>query len=130
MFARPRPREEVGHLARVEDVVDVLDERLVLDLRVGEQEDGRLPLLARRAQQLLEVVAPRALVVVLASSRSGRRRTPRRAPRARERLAARAADADEERVAARLLDDARDAADVLDRVGKSTSSIGFVDRRL
>ena len=39
--------EQVGHLARVEDVVDVLEEGLLDDLRVGEEEDDLLALLAR-----------------------------------------------------------------------------------
>ena len=57
-------REEVGHLARVEDVVDVLDEGLLDDLCVGEEEDDRraddalLVLVAARGEEaLFEVLA-------------------------------------------------------------------------
>ena len=57
--------EEVGHLARVEDVVDVLEEGLLDDLRVGEEEHELLPLVAHHQQRLLQVIAPLGLAVVL-----------------------------------------------------------------
>eukprot|EP00966_Prymnesium_polylepis_P179650 4159641-Prymnesium_polylepis.1 len=108
--------EEVGHLARVEDVVDVLEEGLLDDLRVGEEEGHQLALLAAPEQDLLAVVAPLRLAVRLgdldleALVLGDGRREPR------ERLAARAADAEEQAVAARLAQHARDARDVRDGV--------------
>ena len=45
--------EEVGHLARVEDVVDVLDKVLDDDLRVGEEEDDGRAVDARDEVELL-----------------------------------------------------------------------------
>ena len=49
-------REQVRHLTRREDVVDVLDERLILDLRLVEEESGGLVLSARDPIQLLQVL--------------------------------------------------------------------------
>ena len=49
--------EEVGHLAAVEDVIDVLDEGLDDNLRVGEEEDDRRVVAARLEVQLLQVLA-------------------------------------------------------------------------
>ena len=46
-------REQVGHLACVEQTVDVLQERLLLDLRVRDEEDGRLALHPRALQHTL-----------------------------------------------------------------------------
>eukprot|EP00964_Phaeocystis_antarctica_P055483 scaffold32640_cov63-Phaeocystis_antarctica.AAC.1 len=111
-------REEVGHLARVEDVRDVLHHALRLHLRVGEAEDRRVARLARQPEQPLQVVLPRGAVVVLAQLdlEHGEVRHVRR--ERRERLAARAADASEQRVAEGLLDDAQHAADVLDGEGE------------
>jgi hypothetical protein len=57
--------EEVRHLARVEHVVDVLEEGLLLDLRVGEEEHGRLALDARAVVELLEVLVELDQAVVL-----------------------------------------------------------------
>ena len=42
--------EEVGHLAGIEQRVDVLEEALLLDLRVGDEEGGVTPLRAAVAQ--------------------------------------------------------------------------------
>eukprot|EP00962_Isochrysis_galbana_P031296 scaffold10193_cov107-Isochrysis_galbana.AAC.6 len=39
--------EEIGHLARVEQIVEVLDKGLLLDLHVAQQEDSLLALLSR-----------------------------------------------------------------------------------
>eukprot|EP00965_Chrysotila_dentata_P189855 6173554-Pleurochrysis_carterae.AAC.1 len=57
--------EEVGHLARVEDVIEVLEEGLGHDLRVGEEEDDGLALLPRLEQHALQVVSPFNLAVAL-----------------------------------------------------------------
>ena len=51
-------RVEVRDVARVEDVVDVLEHGLEDDLRVAEQEHGRLVLDAGVEQDLLEGLAP------------------------------------------------------------------------
>ncbi len=49
---------QVRHLARVQDIVDVFQEGLAHDLRVGEEEDGRLVVHAGREQALFEVLVP------------------------------------------------------------------------
>ena len=58
--------EQVGHLARVEQVVDVLHKRLVLDGAVAKQKHERPAVDARAAQQALDVLAPLGHAVVLA----------------------------------------------------------------
>ena len=51
-------RKEAGHLARVEDRVDVLEERLGDDLRVGEEKGQvRALIAAREHKEGLEVLA-------------------------------------------------------------------------
>ncbi len=58
-------RENVGNLARVEQGVNVLEEGLVLDLRVVEQKDNLLVLLPGAPQHLLQVVLPLDQTVLL-----------------------------------------------------------------
>jgi hypothetical protein len=58
-------REEVGHLVGIEEVVDVLHERLVLDLSVGEKEDGRLVFTARLLEDPLQILLPLGLPIGL-----------------------------------------------------------------
>ena len=57
--------EQVRNIGRVEDHVDVLEEGLLLDLRVAEEEDGRFSIAARLHKDLLDVVAPLVLAVRL-----------------------------------------------------------------
>jgi hypothetical protein len=59
-------REQGRHLARVEDVVDVLQERFVHQLCVGQQEHDPLALHAGHAHHRLDVLAPLRLAVRLA----------------------------------------------------------------
>lgn len=58
-------REDVGHVARVQKHVDVLDEGLVLDLAVGEEEHGALGGHAHLQHDLLQVLPPLAAGVAL-----------------------------------------------------------------
>ena len=51
-------REQVGHLARVEERVDILEERLLLDLRVGQEEHGWLAKATGGPQRGFDVVTP------------------------------------------------------------------------
>ena len=46
--------EQIGHLARVEDHRDVFEERLILDLFVGEEEDDLLTVCAGHFKNLFE----------------------------------------------------------------------------
>jgi hypothetical protein len=59
-------RRAPTHLARIEQIIDVLHERLVLDLGVGEEEDGGGVGGAGLASDALEVIAPVGLRVALA----------------------------------------------------------------
>ena len=108
--------EEAGRVAEREDVVEEDEGALLEDLLIGEEEDRGDRLDARlhveRAQVLLEVGhairrGQLDLEDLAAADEGGK---------ARERLLARATDADEHRVAARVVDDARDARDVLHRL--------------
>ena len=56
---------DVGDIARVEHVVNVLEERLVDELRVREEEHGRLVVHASALHDVLEVLVPLELVVSL-----------------------------------------------------------------
>ena len=107
------PVEQRGHFAGVEDVVDVLHEPLLDDLRVREEEHGRYAVDARLLVQVLEVV-PELLRPVPAAQLDGEALEPgdeRREPR--QALLPGAAHAHQHRVPARLPQDARDARRVL-----------------
>mmetsp|Transcript_13845 Transcript_13845/g.40763 ORF Transcript_13845/g.40763 Transcript_13845/m.40763 type:complete len:298 (+) Transcript_13845:1709-2602(+) len=110
--------KEVGHIARVEQVVHVLEERLLHDLRVAQQEDQRLALLASLEECLLEVVAPLDLAVGLRDFDLKAVKLGHRRCQPRQGLAARAADAQKQGVAARLSEDTGDARDVRDGIDK------------
>ena len=110
--------KQVGHLARREDVVDVLEEDLVGDLRVDEEEDDGAELDARHAQHRLQVLAPLERAVVFRDLDLEALEVREVAREAREGLAARASHAEEQAVAARLAQHAADAAHVRDGVGE------------
>ena len=120
--------EEVGHFSRVQQPVHVLQERLLLDLRVCDEEHGRLALLAGRLEQGLEVLLPLGLPVALGDLGLEDVVVGHRRGEAGEGLASAAAHPHQQSVAARLLDDAADAGQVLQdipdvRVEWSNSSI-------
>ena len=104
--------EQVRHLARGEDVVDILEERLDDDLRLVEKEHRGLIRDARLLEQGLEVLPELGLPVVLGDFDAEALQVGdvRRQPG--EGLATRAADADQERVSPRLHQHAVDAAHV------------------
>mmetsp|Transcript_48498 Transcript_48498/g.115447 ORF Transcript_48498/g.115447 Transcript_48498/m.115447 type:complete len:286 (-) Transcript_48498:1336-2193(-) len=108
--------EDVWHLPRVEHAVNILEERLQHDLRIGEEEDGRLALLPRAEQHLLHILAPLKLPVPLGDLDRDALHVRREGRDARHGLPPRAADAEEERVALGLPQDAGNARDVPDRV--------------
>eukprot|EP00965_Chrysotila_dentata_P002107 69624-Pleurochrysis_carterae.AAC.1 len=108
--------KEVGHLARVEYVVDVLDKGLGDNLRVGEEEDDGRAVDARHVVELLEVLAELIVAVPLGQLDLEALHVGDVGGEARERLLSRAADADEHRVAAWLAQHAAQARHVLDRV--------------
>ena len=56
---------QVGNVARIQQHVDILQERLLLDLMVAEQEDHRHALLAGFAHHSPDVVTPVVERVVL-----------------------------------------------------------------
>ncbi len=95
-------RVDVGHVARVQDVVEVLEEALALDLRVAEEEDGLRVAEAGGEHDLLEVVAPLLHAVVLGELDLEAVVLGHVGREARERLAARAAHAQQQRVPKRL----------------------------
>eukprot|EP00965_Chrysotila_dentata_P049484 1640245-Pleurochrysis_carterae.AAC.2 len=105
--------EQVGRAALRQNVVEVDKRALLEDLLVGEEEDHRRALGANPdehvAQVLLEVVhrvggGELDLEHLVRADEGGE---------AREALLAAAADADEHRVAARVVDDTRDPTQVL-----------------
>ena len=106
-------REEVGHLARVEDVVEVLEEGLVDELGVVDEEHRRLRRAAPgRDQELLLVLAEGVQAVALGEGDGELGGLGHGGAEQGAARAAAAAHADQERVAAGLPEDARDAADV------------------
>ena len=108
--------EEARDLAGHEDRVEELEEVLVLDLVVREEEGHGLAHVAGLVVDLLEVVLERVDAVGL-GQRDLEEEVARDVGReARQALLARAADADEQRAAARHLDDAADADHVAQRV--------------
>ncbi len=68
----PGASPAAAHLARVQQVVDVHQEGLVLDLGVAEQEHRRLAQLAGIARDRLEILAPIVVGVSLGQLQSHR----------------------------------------------------------
>ena len=117
--------EEVGHLTAVEQVVDVLDVRLLLDLRVAEEEHHGFALPAGDAAKLLEVLLPLHLCVRLADGNLKTLHAHDERREARQGLSPRTTDADAQHVRAGLFEDAADARDVL----RGVKEHGQVHRR-
>eukprot|EP00968_Pinguiococcus_pyrenoidosus_P021796 scaffold2923_cov313-Pinguiococcus_pyrenoidosus.AAC.4 len=107
-------REDVGDLAVVEHVVDVLDEHLLLDLGVAEEEHQRLRPRPRGDQDPLQVLAPLRHVVALADLNLNHARTRHVRRQACQRLPAGTSNAHQESVPSRHLQHAADPAHVLD----------------
>eukprot|EP00962_Isochrysis_galbana_P028266 scaffold8907_cov105-Isochrysis_galbana.AAC.3 len=112
-------RVQTRHLASREHAVDVLEKRVVDDLRVIEEEDGVKLLQPRQVVHLLQVLAEE-LRLVPPHHLDGEdlelgdiRRQPG------QRLPAGAADADEHGMPVRHAEDALDAANVADGVGEA-----------
>ena len=101
-------------VAPVEQVVDVLEKGLLLDLRVGEEEHAVLVGLRGAAHDALDVLAPLVQRVRPAELDLEQLVVGHVRRQTRHRLTAGAADADEQRVAARLPQHAADARHVLD----------------
>ena len=109
-------REQVGNFGRVEQRVDVLQERLLFDLRVGDEERRLLVVHARRPEQVLEVFAPLVLAVILGDLRLEDYHAGHEGRQAGERLPPAASDADEQRVTASDAQHAADARQVFQHV--------------
>ena len=106
-------REEVRHLAGVEDVVEVLEEALVLDLRVVEQEHRLLVLPAALPQNRPEVLPPLRDPVALRDLDREETVLGHERGDLRQALPPAAPDPHQQPVPVRLLDHAADPADVL-----------------
>ena len=104
--------EQVRHLARGEDVVDILEERLNDNLCLVEKEHRGLIRDARLPEQGLEVLPELGLPVVLGDFDAEALQVGDVCCQPGEGLATRAADADQERVTPRLHQHAVDAAHV------------------
>eukprot|EP00976_Prorocentrum_cordatum_P117108 1196258-Prorocentrum_minimum.AAC.6 len=110
--------EEVGHFARVQQAVQVLQERLHADLRVREEEGGVLRVQAGEEKHALQVLPPvvkashlgvldgEYVLLLDVDGELG------------EALTAASAGAQQQRVAKREADDTADAADVLNGIHK------------
>ena len=109
-------REEPGHLARHQHLVDVLEERLALHLGVREEEAHLAALEARRLVQVLQVVEQVVLAVGLGDGDLERERPADVRRHARQALLARPAHAHQQPVAARHGQQPRDAHQVHERV--------------
>ena len=120
-------REEVRDVAAGQQVVHGHEEALIDDLRVREEEHDALLLDARDVVHLLEVLLEVAQAVVAADDDLRHLVVADEGAEAAEALLARAAHADEQRVARGVEDDARDAAHVLERVLEEHEVHGRVD---
>eukprot|EP00968_Pinguiococcus_pyrenoidosus_P027389 scaffold7375_cov268-Pinguiococcus_pyrenoidosus.AAC.39 len=107
---------QVGHLSGVEDAIYVLHEALEDDLRVVEEEHGRLVVATSPTQDFLQVVAPLGHSVRLADLNAEQLEVRDGHGQRGERLSPAAADAHQQSIAVRQVDDARDARHVLDGV--------------
>lgn len=105
--------EQVGHLSRIQQPIHILQERLLLDLRVGDQEHSRLALLPGSLQQCLQVLLPLGLPVALGDLGLEDVVVGHCSGEACEGLSPTAPHAHQQGVAARLLDDATDTRQVL-----------------
>mmetsp|Transcript_5846 Transcript_5846/g.17896 ORF Transcript_5846/g.17896 Transcript_5846/m.17896 type:complete len:323 (+) Transcript_5846:1383-2351(+) len=107
--------QQVRHLVRVEQVGDVLHERLLLDLGVGKQEHNGLVGLAGGAQHAPQVVLPLGLAVRLGDLDLEELVLLHERGQPREALPPRAAEPHEQRVATGRRDHSADATHVLER---------------
>ena len=119
-------RVQVRHLPRVEDAVHVLQEGLVEDLRVVEHEHRGLVLFPHHAHDDLHVLPPRIEPVRLADLDLKELEVGDAHGQRRQALAPAAPHADEEGVTRGLVDDAADAAHVLDGVAKEHQPHGLL----
>lgn len=104
----------IKYLACVKQVAHILQEGLHFDLCVGEQEDAMRLGGRGLAHYDLEVVPPLGCAVALGDLYLEELRLSHVCGQAREGLTPAASHAHQERVSARLLDDPRDAAHMLD----------------
>jgi hypothetical protein len=109
---RPPPPPPTG----VQDVVDVLQEALILELRVAEQEHCGLRIGPRLHKHLFQVLPPLSHAIVLGHLNGKHLVVCNEGGDARKALAPAAAHAHQQRIAIGLLDDAADAADMLHRI--------------
>jgi len=98
----------------VEEVVDVLEEGLLFDLRVGEEEDAMLFGLSGAPHDLLDVLAPVVQRVGATQLDLEQLVVGHVCRQTSDRLTPGAADADEQRVTSWLLQHPRHSRDVLD----------------
>lgn len=105
--------EDVGHLACVKDVVDILEEALLFDTVIGEDESRSFALSAHFAEQNLQVFAELDLRVNLLDLNLEDLHVGHLGSESGERLATRATDTDQESVTARLHQDSPDPQQVL-----------------
>lgn len=106
--------EDVGHVARVQEHVDVFDEGLILDLAVTEEEHGALGGHAHLQHDLLQVLAPLAARVALGDLNLVQLVGVDERGQFAGALPPAAPDAHQEQVAFVLLQDPADSGHVLD----------------
>mmetsp|Transcript_36696 Transcript_36696/g.116794 ORF Transcript_36696/g.116794 Transcript_36696/m.116794 type:complete len:681 (+) Transcript_36696:3332-5374(+) len=99
-------RHHVWHLTSVEQIVDVLHERLLHNLSVREEEHRRLVFATGLEHEALQVIVEGCRVIGARDLDGEARVVPHGAGKPHERRAARSPHADEQRAAARLRDDA------------------------
>lgn len=104
---------QVGHLARVEYVVDVLEHALPDNLRVGEEEDRVAAVQAGPLQHAPQVVPPLVRPVLLRNLDLEEVKVLRVRSKAGEAAPPTASDAQQQRVPCRRSDDTADARHVL-----------------
>mmetsp|Transcript_60967 Transcript_60967/g.143562 ORF Transcript_60967/g.143562 Transcript_60967/m.143562 type:complete len:275 (-) Transcript_60967:1080-1904(-) len=107
---------DVGHLTRIEDIVDVFEERLHNDLRVAEQEHSLDPILARAQQSFLHILTPLRLPVTFRDLDLETAHVGGVGSEPRKALPSTAADAEQKCVALGLAQNAADPADVFNSV--------------
>jgi len=110
---------ELGDVAGVEEVVDADEELLLDDLAVGDDEGHGFAGLDRTLlEERFDVLLEAGVVVVALDHDLEEQDFVQEDCEFGQRLLAGAADAQQERVAARFLHDARDVADVFDRLAE------------
>ena len=99
-------RKKIRNFTRIQKIIDILEKRLLFNLRISEKKHGRFAVFPRRFKRRFDVFLPLDGAVALRNLRLKNVKIGDVSGETTQRLPAGSADADEKRVAAGLLQNA------------------------